>query len=75
MRRLDPSALIEAAKVIILLQLEIVVLEVLRVAGERGRTVSRPHAAELSRLADEGYVKIRRGTTKGTLFVIIRAVG
>jgi len=55
---------------ITLLQLEIVVLEELKVAGERGRTVSRPHAAELSRLVDEGYVKIRRGTTKGTHFVI-----
>jgi hypothetical protein len=51
-------------------QLEIVILEELKAAGERGRTVSRSDVAQLSRLVNMGYVKIRAGTTKGTQFVI-----
>ena len=51
-------------------QLEIVILEGLKVAGERGHAVSRPDVTQLSRLVNEGYVKIKSGTTKAALFVI-----
>jgi len=40
------------------------------VAGTNGRSVSSPASGPLTRLAKAGYVTIRAGNAKSTLFVI-----
>ena len=69
-RRLRRIVVIEGAKVVELSSDDIWLLKELMVAGEIGRTINSPATGPLTRLANAGYVKIKKGNVKSTVFVI-----
>jgi hypothetical protein len=61
---------IEGAKVAELSSYEISLLKQLMVAGVNGRSIENLASGSLTRLTKAGYVTIRAGNAKTTLFVI-----